>query len=275
MEAIYGDHRNIEREENRAVSFALAVLVHAILALLLLVSVQWRTQRLQAVEVELWGAPPPEAVVAAMPAPEVTAPPVISPVPEVKPDIVEEKIKPAVKPVEKPVPQPEPAIKVAKPQKEARPSLADILKQGTEQRNQARVTTSAAVSKPLARASGTGTNPLALTTTAGNGDGAEAKPGKEYSGLVVRIIKSNLVYPENRKESPKVKIKVSLLPDGSIRDAQVVRVVGDPAYAEAAKRAVMTTQRFPPQPDGKPFSGEWREWILSFCAKENAECRID
>lgn len=268
MQAI-NEHRTFERDERRGLSFALALAVHLLLVLFLVVSVQWRTQRVETMDVELWGGPPPAAqqqvaVQQAKPQPRVE-----EPEPELvrKPEIVQEKTKPK----EKPKPQsaspvkaekkPDPKLKPAEQSMEGLLDLANLSK--------------AKDARPNGRPGGTGTNPKALTNHAGAGSGGGGRPGDSYLGQVVRLIKSNLVYPDNRPDNPKAKIKVFLLPDGTIRDAQLVKSIGDPAYAEAARRAVITTHTFPPRPDGKGFSGDMREWTLSFCAKEVNECRID
>lgn len=298
MDTFHADHRLFERDERRGISFVLALAVHLLLVLFLVVSVQWRTQRADTVSVELWGSPPPapivEKTVVQTPKPSIEPKiePAPVPVPEKKPEIVEEKIKPVPKPVEKPKPVPASVPKVEKkpepkpepkpaPKKEpvtkpvpqkSEPSLSDVLNQAMNERNKA-VTAPPA---PNGKAGGTGTNPLAiLNATPGIGAGGGGKPGDAYLGQVIRLIKSNLVYPDNRPDNPKAKIKVFLLPDGTIRDAQLLQSVGDPAYAEAARRAVMTTRTFPPQPGGKIFSGDMREWTLSFCAKDRGECKVD
>lgn len=301
MEAFHADRHIFQRDERRGLSFVLALAMHALLALFLFVSVQWRTQRAGTVSVELWGSPPPAPVVETKsepkPEPKVEpreAPkpqPKPEPVPEKKPDIVEEKVKKQAK-EEKPKPQPASKVKVeekpkpkveAKPEPKAQPekkpepkktesnNLANLLGQAMEQRNQAN-TPPQAGGKP----GGTGANVNAQSNSApGLGAGGGGRLGDAYLGQVERLIKSNLVYPDNRPDNPKAKIKVFLLPDGTIRDAQLVKSIGDPAYAEAARRAVITTHTFPPRPDGKGFSGDMREWTLSFCAKEVNECRID
>ena len=181
---------------------------------------------------------------------------------------VEKKPEPKPAPKKEPVKKPEPKQEAQK----SEPSFAEMLEQGMSERNKA-VT---AQPMPNGKAGGTGTNPLAiLNATPGMSAGGGGKPGDAYLGLVVRLIKSNLVYPDNRPDNPKAKIKVFLLPDGTIRDAQLLQSVGDPAYAEAARRAVMTTRTFPPQPGNKMFSGDTREWTLSFCAKDRGECKLD
>lgn len=290
MEAFHANRHIFERDERRGISFALALAVHGLLALFLFVSVQWRTQRAETVSVELWGSPPPAPAVEAPaipePKPEPKVEPKVAPKPEPvparKPDIVEEKIK---KPVEKPKPQPASLARIeekpkAEPKKDAEkkpepkktePDLASLLGQAMDQRNKAPTVPTLPGGKP----GGTGANLNAQNNAApGVGTGGGGKPGDAYLGQVVRLIKSHLVYPD-RPDNPKAKIKVFLLPDGTIQDAQLVKSTGDPAYAEAARRAVMTTHTFPPQPGGKSFTGNMREWTLSFCAKETNECRID
>ena len=91
---------------------------------------------------------------------------------------------------------------------------------------------------------------------------------------MVRLIKSHTIYSGNKQVDSRAQVKVFLLPDGTVRDAQILKKMGDPAYAEAARRAVMTTQKFPPLPKGKSFSN-MREWTLSFCAREELkECKM-
>jgi len=297
MEAFNADRHFFERNERRGVSFLLALAVHGLLAVFLLVSVQWHTQRAGTVSVELWGSPPPAPVAVQKPKPEPKiepkpAPqpvPKPEPIPEKKPEIVEEKVKKVAKQEEKPKPQPASIVKAIekpKPKLEVKPEpkklaekkpepkktesgLAALLGQAMEQRNQATTQTG---EKP----GGTGTNVNAkINAVPGLGAGGGGRLGDAYLGQVVRLIKSNMVYPDNKPDNPKARIKVFLLPDGTIRDAQLLRAVGDPTYAEAARRAILTTRMFPPRPDGKSFTGDLREWNLSFCAKETDSCKID
>ncbi len=290
MEAFHADRHVFEREERRGLSFVLALAMHGLLVLFLFLSVQWRTQRVETVSVELWGGPPPAPVVETLPQPEpkpvarVETKP--EPVPVKKPEIVEEKIKKVAKPEEKPKPQPASVPKVEKkPEPKVEPKKVVEKKPEPKQSEFDKLMSGALTdlskrsdaARPDGKPGGTGTNPKAVAN-AGPGVGAGGgggKPGNDYLDQVGRLIKLNLHYPDNKPDNAKAKIKVFLLPDGTIRDAQLLKSVGDPAYAEAAKSAVMTTHTFPPQPGGKIFSGDMREWTLSFCARENVECRID
>ncbi|SFN49606.1 TonB C terminal [Formivibrio citricus] len=269
MQAI-DEHRFFERDERRGVSFVLALAVHLLLVVFLFVSVQWRTQRVESVDVELWGGPPPaqERVVVQQtkPQPKVKEPEP-EPEPVRKPDIVQEKAKP--KPKEKPQPQPASPVKAEKKPEKKKPA-----EQGMEGLLDLANLSKARDARPNGRPGGTGTNPKAVTNNAGAGAGGGGRPGDNYLGQVVRLIKSNTVYAGNKQTDSRAQVKVFLLPDGTVREAQVVKKSGDPAYAEAARRAVITTQKFPPLPGGKSFSS-MREWTLTFCAREDIrECKL-
>jgi TonB family protein len=268
------EHRFFERDERRGVSFALALGVHLLLALFLFVSVQWRTQRVESVSVELWGgAPPAQTRVEAeqpRPQPQVKE---AEAEPEPKPEIVHEKAKPH--PKEKPQPA-SPVKLVQKPEKklEKKPEKKSPPAESMESVLGAFNPSKAKDARPNGRVGGTGTNPRALTNNAGAGAGGGGRPGDNYLGQVVRLIKSHTVYAGDKRVDSRALVKVYLLPDGSVRDAQVLRRSGDPAYAEAARRAVITTQKFPQLPGGKSFSS-MREWTLSFCAREDIrECKL-
>lgn len=304
MEAFHAERPVTERDERRGLAFMLALGVHALLAVFLFVSVQWRTQKAETVSVELWGGPPPAPPAATVqpepkPVPKVIPPPEPRPEPEPvrKPEIVEERIRKPARPVEKPQPasvakavekpktraepkpepkavarvEPRPEPKKVEPKKTA-PTTADALSQALSQALNER-NSAATPGVAGGKAGGTGTNAGANTGPGGAAGGGGL--GDQYLGQVIRLIKANLVYSGNKAENAKARLKVFLLPDGTIREVQLLKALGDPAYAEAAKRAVITTHTFPPQPGGKPFSGNLREWTLNFCAREGSECRID
>lgn len=278
MQAI-NEHRLFVRDERRGISFALALAVHLLLIVFLFVSVQWRTQQVETVDVELWGGPPPaqERVVAQQPKPQPKVnEPEPEPEPEKKPDIVQEKAKP--KPKEKPHPQPASPVKTEKkpekkPEKktEKKPKQAE---QGMEGFLDLANLSKAKDARPNGRPGGKGTNPNALNNQPGAGAGGGGRPGDSYLGQVVQLIKSHTVYAGNKQVDSRALVKVFLLPDGTVREAQILRKTGDAAYAESARRAVIATHKFPPLPGGKTFSS-MREWTLSFCAREDIrECKL-
>lgn len=299
-EVMPGEHRLLQRDEHRGASFVLALVIHLLLALFLVFSVQWHTQKPETVEVEMWGGPPPLLVQEQTKVPEakvdpkpVVPKPKVEEVPDKKPvDIAQKTEKPVKpKPEEKPKPQPasqpkvekkppEPQRKIEEKKPQPKPekpvkkpeesNLENVLLGAMEQQKKDGVPS--LEGKP----GGTGSNPKARNNTGpGAGAGSGNGIGDGYKDGVVQLIKRHLIYPDKADNNAKAKVKVFLLPDGTINDAKLIKAVGDPKYAEAALNAVMTTQKFPPQPGGKIFSGDNREWTLSFCAKEGSECKID
>ena len=287
MVAIQGEQRFIQREERRGLSFALALAVHGLLAAFLLISVQWRTQKVETVEVELWGAAPaprveqPQTVVPVPPRP-VAQP--VPPIPERAPDIVEEKVKPSKVPAtEKPnvtlTPTPKAtAVPTALPSKkpaDRSDDLASILNAGLAERNKVvkpKVAPKNIEDFATQDGSGTGT----ATQGAGKGQSAAAQVSKDYESLVSRLIRSKLDYHAVANDGAKARIRVSFLPDGTIVNADIIKQLGNPVYADAARRAILSVQRLPARPDGKLFSGDARVWVMNFCADESVvECKIN
>lgn len=275
-------HRYESREEHRGLAFFLAVAMHALLAAFLLFSVQWQTHKPETVSVELWGGPPPPPVQESKP---VVPQPVIKPVepeplPEEKldkPDIATEKVKPrpTVKPTEKPAPTAVPtAIPSKKPAASSTPApkpaetkpvekapaedaFLKALQGGMNDRSKGVNT-----GKPGGVAGGTG-NTVGATGSGPGGAGMGSLD--DYKSRLVALFKSRLVYPDDKPGNPQATLRISVLPDGSIRDVTVLKASIDPAYDEAAVRAVRAIDRLPEPGRGRSFRDrELREFNVNF-----------
>jgi colicin import membrane protein len=276
---------NPAHEEKRGLAFVLAVLMHVILAGALLLSVQWKTQKPTPVVVELWGGPPPAAPEQAQPEPVKQKPVKVEPpkpefVPE-KVDIANEKVKTTPKPTAKPTATPKvTAAPTATPKVSsapaAKPTAAPKAKATAAPKKKSELedllsldntVSSNSNTKPVAggKAGGTGTNPNSVGNSGpGKGSGANAAGLESYKGRLIQQIKSRTVY--SKGGSPTAEFRVIVLPDGSILEDQLQQIsaTGDPAYAEATKRAILSMGRFPPLPDGQTFSGPLRTWTIKF-----------
>jgi colicin import membrane protein len=289
---------NPAHAEKRGLAFVLAVLMHVILFGALLLSVQWKTQKPKPVVVELWGGPPPAAPEQAQPEPVKQKPVKVEPPkPEVVPekvDIATEKVKttpnPTVKPTATPkitpvptvtpkvTPKPTtapkatnapaakstaaPKVKATAAPKKKEDDLASLLSGENIMSSNTK-----SDAKPVAggKPGGTGTNPNAVGNSGpGKGSGTNATGLESYKGRLIQQIKSRTVY--SKGGSPTAEFRVIVLPDGSILEDQLQQVsaTGDPAYAEATKRAILSMGRFPPLPDGQTFSGPLRTWNIKF-----------
>lgn len=258
-------HRYDNREEHRGLAFFLAVVMHGLLAAFLLISVQWKTHKPETVMVELWGGPPPAAqkIVAPEVAPLEPKPEIESPAQE-KPDIVTEKIKPTLPPKATAKPAAAPTVAPTRPaEPKAKPeenSLLNMLQQGMNDRSKA---------KPgEGKSGGTGTNPQAVVNT-GSAGGAGSGVLDEYKGRLVALFKSRLIYPEDKPGNPQTELKITVLPDGSIRDVVILKPSSDPAYDEAARRAVRAVDRLPDPGKGHSFRDpDLREFRIVFRLRE-------
>jgi colicin import membrane protein len=283
---------NPAHAEKRGLAFVLAVLMHVILFGALLLSVQWKTQKPAPVVVELWGGPPPAAPEQAQPEPVKQKPVKVEPPkPEVVPekvDIATEKVKSTPKPTVKPTATPAPTVTpkvtlkpTAAPKATnapaAKPTAAPKAKATAAPKKQSDFDSAMSFdnvmaanksdAKPVAggKPGGTGTNPSAVGNSGpGKGSGTNAAGLESYKGRLIQQIKSRTVY--SKGGSPTAEFRVIVLPDGSILEDQLQQVsaTGDPAYAEATKRAILSMGRFPPLPDGQTFSGPLRTWNIKF-----------
>lgn len=284
--------QNPAHAEKRGLAFVLAVLMHVILFGALLLSVQWKTQKPAPVVVELWGGPPPAAPEPAQPEP-VKVKPVKQPPPE--PEVLPQKVdiqtaqvkttpKPTAKPTATPkvtaAPTPTPkatAVPKATSAPAAKPTAAPKAKataapkksemQDLLSLDNTISSNSSSNAKPVAggKPGGTGNNPNAVGNSGpGKGSGSNAAGLESYKGRLIQQIKSRTVY--SKGGSPTAEFRVIVLPDGSILEDQLQQVsaTGDPAYAEATKRAILSMGRFPPLPDGQTFSGPLRTWNIKF-----------
>jgi colicin import membrane protein len=250
--------------EKRRLSFALALLMHAGLLLFLLASMRWQNQAIAPVEVEIWeGAPLPSKAApaqASQDTAEFAQPAAHAEAVALAPDIVEEKQ----------------TLKVEKPVKDVGPNKKPVLiKQEKKLKEKQGVVKEAQYKKQS-------DNPLDLqhllqsTLTkpnnstvgkSGAGAGATTNTGKaasaleEYLHQLQKLIRDKTIYAGNGTSNPSAVLKIFVLPDGTIRDVQIVNTSGDPAFAIARQQALLMMQRLPPLPAGIRFS-EQREWTV-------------
>lgn len=249
------------REEHRALSFVMAVLMHGLIAALLYFGVQWHTQKAAPMEVELWTgalAPAPAPVHQAKPVPpppkpKVEEPP--EPPPQTKPDIAEERPKPVPPKPKAPEKKPEP-IKKPEPKKPEPPKKAEPEKT-KPQPPKAEVGKGKLASDKLGKLEKPPLDAtVSLAALAARAQAAEASANAKqfdaYLSLVRNQIRRNMTYPDDGNGNPEAVFEVTLLPDRTILEAglKLVKSSGIPAYDEAARRAIIRTGQYPAPPAG-------------------------
>ena len=113
-------------------------------------------------------------------------------------------------------------------------------------------------------AGGHGLQPGTSNTGTGTGTGGSGAQD-DYQARLVALFKSRLIYPDDNTGNPQVSLRISVLPDGSIRDVTILKASNDPAYDLAAVRAVRAVDRLPEPGRGRSFrDAELREFTVNF-----------
>jgi colicin import membrane protein len=244
--------------ERTPTSFALALLMHALLFGGMTLAVQWRTQPSGPVVAELWaGLPPPQVVPppvepAALRQPEPTPAPVPVPEPKREPEIAIERERKAPQRVEprpeerRPPPKkappetkkaaPEPRKAAAEPRKAAPEPAPETPQPRTD------------LERLMAQAKA-GTTPAGAPVASASGvRGADG----DFSARVIACIRPHVVFVVPAGTSPTVHadFRVELLPDGSVAAVRLLRASGLAGYDAAAERAIRRCDPFPRKRDG-------------------------
>ena len=243
----------VYHEPNRLPAGILALLVHGMFFALLYFGLNWnRHDYLPAMmSVQLWSSLPDEVA-----APSVTpkiAEAVPPPQPEkiTRPDIViPEKKKHVPIPVEVPKPKPEikkPAPKVIKAVK-PRPD-----------------TTKSAMKNLAARRIADEQAALQKAEQARQAEQAAAigKVVDEYKAKIHDKIRRNVVNPPGVANDARAEFMVTLLPGGTVLNAERIKSSGNPAYDDAVERAILKSDPLPVPPDVTLFN-RFRELDLVF-----------
>ncbi|HET6718690.1 MAG TPA: energy transducer TonB [Rhodocyclaceae bacterium] len=242
----------------------LALLMHALLAAALLVSVKWQT-RPQPVTAELWT--PRDLPQFSEPAPPEVQPPVAAPPPP-PPVVKTEPPRPA------PAPPPEIKLKADKKPKEKTPpdskkpapSFDDLLareetqldRRKIEQDRQRRLEEETRLLKQ-AREEQENQRRSA----------ARAQAQAAYTDRIKGKIRGNLVQPPNLKGNPVALFVVTQLPSGEVLEVKLRRSSGNPLYDDAVERAIRKSSPLPRPDDSALFA---RDLLLTFCPDEERGC---
>lgn len=258
----------IEARESRNAAGA-ALLMHALLAAGLLVSLNWSRQPNTPVQAELWSGLPrqiPATTTPAVTAPAPTPPKPAPPEPT-KADISVQK--------KKPEPPKEDLAKKRELQKEA--ERKEAAKKAAEKKLAEQRAAEKLQAQRQAELARLGLDPNAkanakgkdVATKAGVVGGAElgSKTGvdADYEALIQARIKARINYPDRGPGNPEAIVAVEQLPTGEITRVRLIKPSGTPAWDAAVQRAVWAANPLPKKKDGTVA----RTLELSFRPKEN------
>ncbi|MGB9093079.1 MAG: cell envelope integrity protein TolA [Gallionella sp.] len=231
----------VHHEPHRVSAGILALAVHSFFFALLYFGLNWNRHAYlpAAMSVQLWSSLPDDTVTPAV-APRVEA--IVPPQPEkiAQPDIViPEKKKPVpVPPKEsepeqkKSVPQ---AAKVARPRPE-KPKAPRQNQEAARMAEQQAAMQKAGQARQAAQ------------------DAAIGQVVDEYQAKIQAKIRRNIVMPPGVAKDARAEFMVTLLPGGSVLNAERVKSSGNAAYDDAVERAILKSDPLPVPPDVTLFN---------------------
>jgi len=183
-----------------------------------MVGVRWQSQVPEDFSVELWGTLP---TVEAVPEQAQVQPAEPIPAPEVKAE-PPQPVRASIELREKKVSKTEPAKPTAQQNKarleEEERQLAEYAeKRRQSEQSRIRAEVNAATAAEVGR----------------------------YQDMIRSKIRRNIVMPPDVPESAMAEFKVTLLPDGSVMEAVLLKSSGNPAYDDAAERAIHKAEPLP------------------------------
>jgi colicin import membrane protein len=256
----------------------LALGAHGLLLLALMLSMSWRTHRVDVVEAEMWSEVPRAAQPAARVVPPPEPPPAPEPVP-VPPAPAPEPIpqpkaapEPAPKPAELSVerkakaeppkktkppkeyfePDPEPVKKrlaeaKAKPEPKPEPKKAETKPAPKADAKPSPVTPQQAAQQEKERQ-----ERLKRMMADLGGEGTpSAGPSAQYAGRIKARIKPNVVFTEEVSNNPLATVEVRCAPDGRIIGRRLLTRSGNTAWDDAVLRAIDRTEVLPLDEKGR------------------------
>lgn len=251
-------------EPGRVPAALLAIIVHSAFFALIVFGVSWQVKHPEPAFAELWDKLPP-----LQNAPEI-APPKPAPEPESEPEVA----KPSP-------PKQEPKIEKAPPQ----PSKADIELQAkreklekAEREKQLREEKALKEKQKLVElekkrkdeegklkaAQKIVDDKMRAEQAAREAAASAARNAslKDYGDKIARLIRDRANIPDSVSGRPEVQVRLRLLVNGVIFDAQVVKSSGDRVYDEAVERAINGIRQWP-QPENAELFGGRRELNLN------------
>jgi colicin import membrane protein len=255
-----------ETSNDRALSGALALVVHGLFFALLVFSVTWQKRESVAMVAELWSslpraptaeAPPPPKVEPAPPLPRVeTPPPKVERQPQPKADIdLREKQEKERKARER-------ELAEKKKRQEQEKAAALKLQHEREAAEAKRLQQAQAEARRLQQEQADALKKIAQEQAA-----AQARVIDKYRQAIADKIKRFITEPPNLQGNPEVELDIVVLPGGEVLDVRTRRSSGQPLWDNAVERAIRRAQPLPLPPD-PALMREFRELHLKFRPKE-------
>jgi colicin import membrane protein len=241
-----------ETPNEKALSGALALVMHVMFGVLLVFGVAWKKPEPVAMVAELWSNLPPVAAPKAAPPPPKVEPEPPKPVPKVEP-----------KPVPKVEPKPQPKAEIdlrEKKEKERKAREQELAEKKKKIEGQQKLEAlklqqaKEAEAKRLAQEQADALKKLAQQHAA-----AQAREIDKYKAAIEARIKRFIVEPPNVQGNPVAEVDIIVLPGGEVLDVRTRKASGQTTWDNACERAIRRAQPLPLPPPDSPIFKEFRE----------------
>lgn len=244
-------HLLTRTEPGKLPAALLALVVHAGFFAVIIFGVSWQVRHPEPVMAELWDQLP-----SMRKEPEPPAPPPPPPEPEVK-KIIEP-------PVEKPLPpQPTKADIQLKAKKE-KAEREKIERERLEKQKQVDLEKKRKEEEAQKRAAKAADDKAKAEQVAREAAASAARNAavQDYAGKIAALIRSRANIPDTVSGKPALTVRLRLLVNGVIFDAQVIKPSGNRVYDEAVERAINGIRQWP-LPENAELFGNRRELNLN------------
>lgn len=248
-----------ETPNEKAISGALALVMHALFFAMLVFSVSWQKHQPAAMVAELWSSLP-------APKSEIPPPPRVEPEPPRPEPKVETKPVPRVEPKPQPKAEIDLREKKEKERKAQEQEKAEKKKREEQQKAEAvklQQAKEAADAKRRAQEQADAMKKLAQQQAA-----AQAGEIAKYKQAIAMRIRRFIVEPPNLQGNPEVELDIVVLPGGEVLDVRTRKGSGQATWDNAVERAIRRAQPLPLPPADSPIFREFRELNLKFRPKE-------
>ena len=252
-----------ETPNDKAISGALTLVMHALFFALLVIGVSWQKRQSDTMVAELWSSLPQPAPKAEPPPPP--PPPKAAP----EPPRLAPKAEPKPAPKVEPKPQPKADIDLReKKEKERKAREQAAAEKKKKREEQERIEAARQQAKEAAEAKRRAQEQAeALKKLAAQQAAARAAEVDKYRQAISARIKRFIVEPPNLQGNPEAELDIIVLPGGEVLDVRTRKASGQPAWDNAVERAIRRAQPLP-LPSDPALMKEFRELNLKFRPKE-------
>lgn len=240
-----------ESSGEKAISGALALVMHVLFVALLVFSVSWKKPEPVAMIAELWSNLPPVA------APKPAPPP-----PKAEPEPPKPQPKVVPKPAPKAEPRPQPKAEIDLREKKEKERKAKELAAAEKKKREEQAKAEALKKQQAAEAEAKRREQEqaeALRKAAQAQAAAQAREIDKYRQAIAARIQRFIVEPPNVQGNPVAELGITMLPGGEVLDVRTRKSSGQVAWDNACERAIRRAQPLPLPPPDSPIFKDFRE----------------